>query len=107
MVFKELNSRCQVDLIDMQSNADGDYRFILNCQEHLTKFFIRPLKTKRAEEVAHFVLDIFTIIEALSVLQSDNGREFASNLVSELSGMWPEFQIVCGKRRYSQTQGSI
>jgi hypothetical protein len=71
----------------MQSNADGDFRFILNCQEHVTKFFIRPLKTKRSEEVAHIVLDIFTVIEALSVLQSDNRREFASNVVSGLSGM--------------------
>ena len=29
ILSKEMNSRCQVDLIDMQAQADGDYKFIL------------------------------------------------------------------------------
>jgi len=42
-----MNSRCPVDLIDMQSEPDGYYRFIMNYQDHLTKFTIRrPLKEK-------------------------------------------------------------
>lgn len=49
MIFKEFNSRCQADLIDMQSNPDGDYKFILNYQDHLTKFILlRPLKSRRS-----------------------------------------------------------
>ncbi|XP_059154833.1 KRAB-A domain-containing protein 2-like [Physella acuta] len=32
LIFKEFNSRCQVDLIDMQSNPDGKYKFILSLQ---------------------------------------------------------------------------
>jgi hypothetical protein len=56
----EFNSRCQIDLIDMQSQPDAQFRFILNYQDHLTKFvLLRPLQTKRAEEVASHVLDIF------------------------------------------------
>jgi len=44
-----MNSRCQVDLIDMQSEPDGYYRFIMNYQDHLTKLSIlRPLKSKTA-----------------------------------------------------------
>jgi len=35
-----MNSRCQVDLIDMQSEPDGYYRFIMNYRDHLTKFTI-------------------------------------------------------------------
>jgi len=35
-----MNSRCQVDLIDMQPERDGYYRFITNYQDHLTKFTI-------------------------------------------------------------------
>jgi hypothetical protein len=55
MVFKELNFRCQVDLIDMQNYAGSDYRFIFNYQDHLNKFvFLHPLKTKRAEGVGYF-----------------------------------------------------
>ena len=49
-----MNSWCQVDLIDMQSEPDGYYRFIMNYQDNLTKFTIlRPLKSKTAEEVAY------------------------------------------------------
>jgi hypothetical protein len=32
-----MNSRRQVDLIDMQTEPDGCYRFIMNYQDHLTK----------------------------------------------------------------------
>jgi len=39
----ELNSRCQVHLIDMQAQPDGNYTFILVYQDHLTKFvLLRP-----------------------------------------------------------------
>ena len=38
MISSELNSRCQIDLIDLQSNSDGEYKFIMMYQDHLTKF---------------------------------------------------------------------
>ena len=77
-----MNSRCQVDLIDMQSEPDKEYLFIMNYQDHLTKFTIlRPLKTKTAEEVAYQLLDIFCLFGAPYILQSDNGREFANKLI--------------------------
>jgi hypothetical protein len=51
-----MNSRCQVDLIDMQSNPDRDMKFILVYQDHLTKFvLLRSLHCKRADEVASSV----------------------------------------------------
>ena len=69
-----MNARCQVDLIDMQTQGDNQYKFILVYQDHLTKFVqLRPLKTKTAEEVAYVLLDIFTIFGAPSIFQSDNG----------------------------------
>ena len=79
MVFSEMNSRGQVDLIDMQSQADVDYKWILVYQDHLTKFVnICPTKTKLAAEIAYILLHIFCTFGAPSVLQSDNGREFAN-----------------------------
>lgn len=52
-----------VDFIDMQSEKDEESKFILNYQNHLTEFvFLQLLKTKRAEEVAYNLLDIFCII---------------------------------------------
>jgi len=51
IICRELNSRCQVDLVDMQTCKDGEFKFILNYQDHLTKFIqLRPLKSKNAEE---------------------------------------------------------
>ena len=37
MVFRDMNSRGQVDLIDMQSQVDGEFKWILVYQDHLTK----------------------------------------------------------------------
>ena len=49
MIFSEMNSRAQVDMIDMQSQADGDLKWILVYQDHLTKFVqLRPVMSKRA-----------------------------------------------------------
>ena len=106
--IKEVNSRCQVDLIDMQLNPDGEYKFIMHCQDFRTNLsFLRSLKSKRPKEVARALLDIFTIIGAPSVLQSDSGREFSSQIVSELSNIWPELKIVHGNPQPCQSLSSI
>jgi hypothetical protein len=60
ILHNEMNSRCQVDLIDMQSNPDHDMIFILVYQDHLKKFVhLQALHSKRADEVAYHLLDIF------------------------------------------------
>jgi hypothetical protein len=108
MVSSELNSRCQVDLIDLQSHRDGDYVFIMVYQDHLTKFVqLWPLKSRRAEEVAYHLLNIFLTFGAPAILHSDNDREFSNRVISELCAMWKDVKIVHGKPRHSQTQGSV
>ena len=108
MTFSEMNSRAQVDLIDMQSQPDGDLKWILVYQDHLTKFVqLRPVTSKRAPEIAYQLLDIFSIFGAPSILQSDNGREFVNSVITELSAMWDGLKIVHGKPRHSQSQGSV
>lgn len=65
----------------MQSQPDGPFKYILNYQDHLTKFVrLRPLKTKTAEEVASNVKSIFCEIGAPSILHTDNGKEFANKV---------------------------
>lgn len=65
----------------MQSEPDGDYKFILNYQDHLTKYVVlRPLKTKTANEVADVLLDVFCLFGAPNILHSDNGREFCNQV---------------------------
>jgi hypothetical protein len=49
ILHNEINSRCQVDLIDMQSIPDRDMTFILVYQDHLTKFdLLRSLHSKKS-----------------------------------------------------------
>lgn len=97
-----------MDLIDYQSQSDDEYKFIMVYQDHLTKFVVlKALKTKRAEEVAENIIDIFTLLGAPTVLQSDNGREFSNEIIGNLKNMWSTLKIVHGSPRHSQSQGSV
>jgi transposase InsO family protein len=92
----------------MQGCPDGQFKFILNYQDHFTKFCIlRPLKTKTAAEVANNLLDIFTIFGAPALLQSDNGREFVVEVIEELALIWKDLKILHEKARHPQSQGSV
>lgn len=98
MVFSELNDRGQVDLIDYQTTPDGPYKFIFVYQDHLTKFVhLRALQRKTMFEVAEKLVEIWLVFGAPSVLQSDNGREFANHVIQSLSTIWPDLKIVHGK----------
>jgi hypothetical protein len=108
ILSKEINSRGQVDLMDFQSNSDGNYKFLMVYQDHLTKFCnIRALTSKHASEVAFNLIEVFTLFGAPHILQSDNGSEFTALVISELKLMWPELVIVHGKPRHPQSQGSV
>lgn len=83
ILHNELNSCCQIDLIDMQTNPDRGMKFILLYQDHLTKFvLLKPLHCKTADEVAHHLLDIFSTFGAPNILHSDNGREFCNETIN-------------------------
>jgi hypothetical protein len=108
VLHSEMNSCCQLDLIDMQSQADERYKFIMVYQDHLTNFvLLRPLQSKRAEEIAFQLTDIFLTLGVPCILHSDNGREFVNSVITEISTFWPELKIVHGKPRHSQSQGSV
>jgi len=108
IISSHFNSRCQVDLIDYQSQPDRKFKFLLVYQDHLTKFVVlKPLTSKRADEVAYNLLDIFLLFGAPSILHSDNGREFSNKILECVSQLWPEIKMVNGKPRHSQSQGSV
>jgi hypothetical protein len=44
----------------------------------------KPTKSKRAAEVAYQLTDIFLLLGAPHILQSDNSREFTANIITEL-----------------------
>ena len=104
-----VKERVQADLIDMQSDPDGEYKWILNIQDHFSKFVhLRPLKCKQAEAVASELLDIFlTTNGAPRILQCDNGREFDNKRIIELEAQWAGLKIVHSRPRHPQSQGSV
>ncbi|XP_064082882.1 KRAB-A domain-containing protein 2-like [Macrobrachium nipponense] len=103
ILTKNFGSRSQVDLVDMQA-----MKWIMVYQDHLTKFCVlRPLTSKRAAEVAYQLLDIFLLLGAPEILQSDNGSEFTACVITELKLLWPDLVMVHGKPRYPQSQGSV
>ena len=68
----DFNSRCQVDLVDYQSCPDGEYKWIMHYQDHF-----------------------FLLMGSPHILQSDNGREFTANVITELKHVkliWPELK---------------
>jgi hypothetical protein len=101
-------SRCQVGLIDKQSQADQEFEFIMVYQDYLTKpALLQPLQSKRAEETAFQLTDIFLTSGAPCILHSDNGREFVNSVIPKISTLLPKLKIPHGKPRPSQIQGSV
>ncbi|KAJ8720572.1 hypothetical protein PYW08_006037 [Mythimna loreyi] len=108
LITDDFNRRGQVDLVDFQSSPDGEYKWMLQYQDHLTKFcFLRPLKSKEAKEVAIEILKIFLEVGCPNILQSDSGREFTASILKEIVSLWPACKIVNGRPRYPQSQGSV
>ncbi|XP_045498460.1 KRAB-A domain-containing protein 2-like [Colias croceus] len=101
---RDFNLRGEVDLVDFQYCPDGEFNWLLNYQDNATKFLnLRPLKTKRASEVASELLKIFLVFGAPYILQSDNGREFTANVTKELNLFWPDCKIVYENSRCPQS----
>lgn len=106
IISSTFNERGQVDLVDYQSTPDGEYKFVLNYQDHLTKFTIlKALKNKTAEVVAENLVEIFSILGAPQILHSDNGGEFVNRVITAVANKWPGLKLVHGKPRHSQ--GSV
>ncbi|KRZ15916.1 KRAB-A domain-containing protein 2 [Trichinella zimbabwensis] len=88
---------------------DRDFQYIMTYVNHFSKFCVlRPLKSKRAPEVASSHLDIFlNYFGAPAILQSDSGREFVNYIIAELISLWSEIAFVTVKPRHPQNQGGV
>lgn len=81
-----MNSGCQVDLIEFQTQPDEHFKLIMVHHDHLTKFVLpRALQSKRVTKVAYHFNDIFLTIGEQCIPQSDNGRKFLNNVINELA----------------------
>ena len=70
-------SRVQIDLIDMSTFPDGNYKYILSLKDLGTKFVdLMALSSKSPKAVAYRLVELFAIIGVPSIIQADNGSEF-------------------------------
>jgi hypothetical protein len=77
IITRGFQARGQIDLIDMQSTPDGEFKYILSYRCHGTKFcLLEALQTKTKRSVAWVLFNIFTMLGPPAILQADNGREF-------------------------------
>jgi hypothetical protein len=66
-----------MDLIDLSSHADGDFKWIFHAKDHASKFsYAVPLKRKLCEEVTAAVRTMFYLYGVPQILQHDRGMEF-------------------------------
>ena len=85
----------------MQSQADGEFKWIMHYQDNLPKFsYLRALSSKRAVEVARKLLKILLLQGTPLILQPDNGKEFVAKIIHELKVLWPKCKLVNGRPRY-------
>ena len=91
--------RCRVDVVDSRvgGGEEDGYRFIMMYQDNRTKYrFLKALKTQGASEVANHLVDVFCSIGSPPILDSNNGNQFASDVVVEVKKIWPQCIMVCG-----------
>ncbi len=85
----------QIDLVDFQSLLDGRYKWILNAQDHMTKFCnLRPLKEKSVSYVAWALYKIFCRWRAPLILQSDTIADEDENDDGNVLPMVEEIQNI-------------
>ncbi|XP_017781828.1 PREDICTED: KRAB-A domain-containing protein 2-like [Nicrophorus vespilloides] len=103
-----MDSRCHVSLIDMQSKNDGEFNFILNYKDYITKYSVlQPLKTNAPEEVADKIKHIFCLLGAPYIILSDNGPDFLNSVIKSLKIKWPELNIVHGSQDSVETTNKV
>ncbi|KAK3249211.1 hypothetical protein CYMTET_41350 [Cymbomonas tetramitiformis] len=90
--------------------ANGkEYKWLLHVKGHHSRFsFLYALQKKEARGVLEALFHIYGVFGPPTIFQTDNGREFtAESLTSALNERWPALQILNGRARHPQSQGSV
>ena len=101
-VFK----RVQADLIDMRSQPDGQFKWILHLKDHFSKLtFLWPLENKTAQNVCDGIAFFIIVFGPMRILQMDNSAEFKGVLLFLLRRH--RIRIINGNPRHPQSQGLV
>ena len=89
-------NRGRVDIIDIRPLPGGSYSWILQYQDHTTKFCnLRALRCKEAKGIALELISIFSMIAFSEILQSEKSKEFLAKIIKELKLLSCSCQGAC------------
>ena len=101
-------TRLQIDLIDMRTRPDGEFKWILHCRKHFSKYsLIYTIPNKETQYIAEHLVQLFFQFGPCHILQSDNGKEFTAQVIKDLKIMRPGLVILNGRPRHPQSQGLV
>ena len=101
-------TRLQIDLIDMRTRPDGEFKWILHCRDHFSKYsWAYALPNKEAQYAVEHLVQLFFQFGPCHILQSDNGNEFTAQMIKDLKIMWSGLVILNGRPRHRQSQGLV
>ena len=91
------STRGQVDLIDLSFKEFNGMRFVMHYKDLSTNFsHFRALSLVANREVAVKLLEIFLVFGAPAIIQSNLGRAFCGELISEVKKLLPNCAFVHG-----------
>ena len=106
IIVSRLFERVQIDLIDMSSTPDGEYKWVCHMEDHFSKFhMLFAMKDKEAPSVAYNIHHWIAVLGIFEILQSDNGGEF-KGVCLELMRRYG-IKVINGRPRTPRTQGLI
>ena len=106
IVVVRLFERVQIDLIDISSTPDGEYKWVCHIEDHFSKFHILfGMKDKEAPSVAYNIYHWIATLGIFEILQSDNGSEF-KGICLELIRRYG-VKVINGRPRTPRTQGLV
>lgn len=107
IVSKGVMERVQMDLIDMRSTPDGQYRWILHIKDHFSRYcMLYPMHDRNGDEVVRHFLEWIALLGPPSILQTDNGSEFVNGAIETVARQ-SRIQIIRAQLRRPQTQGLV
>ena len=113
----QFRDRMQADLIDYQKDEQPLWywdaespkvKWLLVIKDHFTRLsYCRPLKSKSPQYVAFELKSVLSLMGFPLIFQTDNGTEFADQLLRQLKLFNPCLVTVRGRPRTPRDQGSV
>ncbi|XP_072940597.1 KRAB-A domain-containing protein 2-like [Epargyreus clarus] len=90
-------SRGQIDLLDVTTSANTEYKHMMVYRDLATKFIhLKPLRKVSANSTVDALLEIFLVFGAPNILQSKNGITVTVKICKHIETAFPDMKIIAG-----------